>query len=115
MSFSPDGQRIVSGSSDATLRMWDAGTGRPLGQPLTGHTGQVSGVAFSPAGDRVVSGSYDTTLRLWPAPAPAAWPELLCNKLNSNMSHQQWKDWVSPDISYVTVCPALPVAPDNPS
>ena len=39
MAFSPDGKRIVSGSGDNTVRVWDADTGQPLGEPLTGHTG----------------------------------------------------------------------------
>jgi len=34
---------------------------------------------------------------------------MLCDKLTTNMSHQQWRDWVSPDIDYVTLCPGLPV------
>ena len=56
MAFSPDGRRIVSGSGDKTLRLWDAKTGQPIGQPLDGHDGDVKSVAFSPDGSRIVSG-----------------------------------------------------------
>jgi len=28
------------------------------------------------------------------------------------MSHQQWRDWVSPDIDYIEVCPGLPIPAD---
>ena len=59
VAFSPDGKRIVSGSDDNTLRVWDADTGQPIGQPLTGHTERVYSVAFSPDGNRIASGSGD--------------------------------------------------------
>jgi len=67
VAFSPDGKRIVSGSEDRTLRLWDADKGVALGEPLRGHTGTVSSVAFSPDGRRIVSKSEDNTLRLWDA------------------------------------------------
>ena len=35
--FSPDGKRIVTASGDKTARVWDAATGKPIGQPLKGH------------------------------------------------------------------------------
>ncbi|HEY9600008.1 MAG TPA: WD40 repeat domain-containing protein, partial [Allocoleopsis sp.] len=67
VAFSPDGKRIVSGSGDKTVRLWDATTGKPIGQPLTGHKDFVYSVAFSPDGKRIVSGSRDKTVRLWDA------------------------------------------------
>ena len=38
--FAPDGRRIVSWSLGATLRLWDAATGAPIGEPMK-HDGQV--------------------------------------------------------------------------
>jgi WD40 repeat protein len=60
---------IVSGSADATVRVWDAATGDPVGAPLTGHDGEVQAVALGRAGDRdiIVSGSADATVRVWDA------------------------------------------------
>ena len=65
-SFSPDGKRIVSGSCDATVRIWDAETGTSI-LTLKGHSGWVMCSAFSPDGKRIVSGSSDNTLKIWDA------------------------------------------------
>ncbi|KAE9389855.1 WD40 repeat-like protein [Gymnopus androsaceus JB14] len=65
VAFSHDGTRIVSGSSDKTVRIWDATTGAQMGDPLQGHDGWVNSVAFSHDGTRIVSGSDDKTLRIW--------------------------------------------------
>ncbi len=64
VAFSPDRDRIVSGSADNTLRLWDL-AGNVVGSPFKGHSDWVRSVAFSPDGDRIVSGSFDHTLRLW--------------------------------------------------
>ena len=65
VAFSPDSTRLATGSGDQTVRLWDAATGQPVGQPLTGHTDTVWGVAFSPDGTRLATGSGDQTVRLW--------------------------------------------------
>ena len=55
--FSPDGKRIVTASEDKTARVWDAATGKPIGEPLKGHEDAVSSAAFSPDGKRIVTAS----------------------------------------------------------
>ena len=37
---------------------------------------------------------------------------MLCAKLTHNMSHDQWKSWVSNDIEYGKQCGDLPIAAD---
>ncbi|KAG6332401.1 hypothetical protein ID866_6687 [Astraeus odoratus] len=60
VAFSPDGTKIVSGSSDNTVRMWDVERGVQIGSPLLGHTEGVASVSFSPDGIRI-------TVRVWDA------------------------------------------------
>ncbi|KAJ6627753.1 WD40-repeat-containing domain protein, partial [Mycena sp. CBHHK59/15] len=67
VAFSPDGTKIVSGSDDHTVRVWDAQTGDTVARPFEGHSGWVYSVAFSPDGTRIVSGSFDSTVRVWDA------------------------------------------------
>ena len=65
--FSPDGKRIVTASDDKTARIWDAATGKPIGEPLKGHDDVVWSAAFSPDGKRIVTASSDKTARIWDA------------------------------------------------
>jgi WD40 repeat protein len=64
--FSPDSQQVVTGSWDKTARLWDAVTGKQIGEPMK-HEGGVSSAQFSPDGQRVVTASLDNTARLWDA------------------------------------------------
>ncbi len=58
-----DRRRVVSGSSDRRLRVWDVESGQTL-QTLKGHSGSVRSVAVLDS-RRVVSGSSDRTFRVW--------------------------------------------------
>jgi WD40 repeat protein len=46
VAFSPDGSKVVSGSADNTLHIWDVATGAQTSAPLECHSGRVSSVAF---------------------------------------------------------------------
>jgi hypothetical protein len=64
LAVSPDGTRVVSGSKDGTVRVWDTSS-RRAHHMLSGHTGPVLTVALSRDGRRGLSGGEDCVLRLW--------------------------------------------------
>ena len=66
MCVSADGTRVLTGSGDRTLKLWDSHSGECL-QVFKGHTDCVNSAALSPDGQRVLSGSEDWTVRLWDA------------------------------------------------
>jgi len=62
---------VVSGSEDTTIRLWNAHTGAPIGQPL-GHTDWVTAVALGAVdGHALVVSGEGWDIRLWDARAEA--------------------------------------------
>lgn len=66
VSFSPDGQWVLTGSDDNTARLWDAATGKEL-RRFTGFSGAVTKVAFLPDGKTIVTECGDGIARFWDA------------------------------------------------
>ncbi|KFE66086.1 protein kinase domain-containing protein [Hyalangium minutum] len=63
LAFSPEGQRMVTASSDGTVRVWDRQSGES--RVLKEHRGPVLHVAFSRDGRSVLSAGQDGTVRVW--------------------------------------------------
>jgi ATP-dependent Clp protease ATP-binding subunit ClpA/WD40 repeat protein len=61
--LSPDRKRIVSGSEDKTIKIWDLDNNTV--QTLVEHNAWVWSVQFSPDGKKILSGSGDRTIKIW--------------------------------------------------
>ena len=64
VAFSQDGSRIISGSQDNTIRLWDSEGGQLL-KSFRGHDGAVRTVAFAQSDQVILSGSHDNSIRKW--------------------------------------------------
>ena len=75
LSITPDGRRVVSGSVDKTLRVWDSESGECL-RTLEGHRSTIASVSVTADGLRAVSASQDRMLRVWDVESGACLREL---------------------------------------
>ena len=64
VTYSPDGTRIATASSDQTARVWDA-TSSALVATLRGHESALGDITFSPDGAHVATASNDFTAKIW--------------------------------------------------
>ena len=65
LDFSNDGKRLLTGSMDKTVRVWEVDTGKVI---LTLNAGaMVWSAVFSPDGQRILTGGFDRIARIWDA------------------------------------------------
>lgn len=69
--LSPAGDKIaLRGQTDdgqLAVLLWDVKAGRPIGQPMPGHTADIHGWTFNDDGSLLATASFDGSVRLWDA------------------------------------------------
>ncbi|MBN4005144.1 hypothetical protein [Nostoc sp. LPT] len=63
VNFSPDGEKVVSGSADGTVKLWSR-NGKEI-KTFKAHDKKITSISFSPDSQKLVSGSEDKTIKLW--------------------------------------------------
>ncbi|KAB7504433.1 F-box/WD repeat-containing protein 7, partial [Armadillidium nasatum] len=72
-----DDSRIVSGSHDNTIKVWNRRTNSQWSvQTLVGHSGMVRCLHL--ADKRIVSGSADRTIKVWDVEETTSWSSITC-------------------------------------
>ncbi|MBR8827457.1 MAG: WD40 repeat domain-containing protein [Gomphosphaeria aponina SAG 52.96 = DSM 107014] len=64
LAITPDGEILVSGSYDKTIKIWQLATGEAI-RTLKNHTGDIEALAISPNGKILASASDNNTIKLW--------------------------------------------------
>ena len=64
VAVTPDGQHIISGAGDHTVKVWSVAT-KSLVSTCEGHTNRVQAVAAMPDGQRILSADHDGAVCVW--------------------------------------------------
>ncbi|KIJ09124.1 hypothetical protein PAXINDRAFT_87912 [Paxillus involutus ATCC 200175] len=95
VAWTPDGQRLIAGCWDGSIKFWDALTGSLLAES-NGHTRVVRSIAVPLNGKFFASASWDSTVRLWDmVTRQQIGPALQHNALVESVA-------ISPDGSHLT-------------
>lgn len=66
LDWSPDNNRLVSASTNRTLKVWDLNTDECI-LTMVGHAGSITSVDWSPDGKWIASASVDDSVIIWDA------------------------------------------------
>ena len=64
LTFSPDGQHIISGANDRQIIMWDVDTGEEI-RRYQGHEGDIYSTLYSPDKTMLLTAARDSAIYLW--------------------------------------------------
>jgi WD40 repeat protein len=101
VSFSLDGSVLATSGSDGTAALWDVGSGKQIGVPLTGPSSPPL-VAFDPTGHTLAAAFQDGTVLLWDVD-PASWRKRACAVAARRLTQQEWQEFL-PGRPYQPSC-----------
>jgi WD40 repeat protein len=79
LEYLPDGQRVVTGSDDGTVKVWNLENGEQEGTSME-HESEVYDLAVTRDGTRIISSDVDGNIKVW-----------------NVESHEIVKEWIDPD------------------
>lgn len=113
-----DSSRVVAFSNDEESQWLASGKGaeaylwdwrNPLSTPLilpehdSGNV-NVTGVVFTDHGSKLIVTAGTSSIRVWLTETRDL-ADLVCTKVSRNLSQQEWRSYIGPNIPYETTCP----------
>jgi CubicO group peptidase (beta-lactamase class C family) len=64
ITFSKDGQNLVSGSWDGKVKIWDTTSAEEI-KSFSGHEDKITSISYNKDESKLISGSLDKTVKIW--------------------------------------------------
>jgi WD40 repeat protein len=104
--FSPDNVFLLS-AFDGSGRLWDVGTGTPIGIAFPQLAGAIAGMNVNEDGLRLMTASEQSAL-IWNLDT-STWADIACGAAGSNLTAAEWKQWGPRDTERYAICPDYPL------
>lgn len=106
LDFSPDGLLLASSGLDSKLQMWVVDHEEDLPIVMDNNNGSVWDVVFTKDSNYLIASCNNGEVRIWPTD-PRSLAELVCPKMQRNMTKDEWDSYVGKDIGYESTCRSL--------
>ena len=90
LAYLPDGQRVVTGSKDGTVKVWNLDSGEQYVTSME-HESEIKSFAVTRDGTKIISADEDGNIKVW-----------------NVKSHELVKEWIHPESS-----PEISISPDD--
>ncbi len=105
--FSKKTSQLATASWDKTVRIWNLNHLNDLPIVLKDHNDWVWSISFSHDDKYLLAGCRDNLIRVWPTNLEMM-SDKFCERLNRNMTLEEWSQFVAEDIDYEITCQELP-------
>jgi len=106
LEFSPDGLLLASSGLDSRLQMWVVDHEDDLPIVMDNNNGSVWDIVFTKDSNYLIASCNNGEVRIWPTD-PSMLAELVCPKMERNMTKDEWDSYVGKDIGYESTCVSL--------